>query len=64
MGILDRISKEVAEIDRRVAQINDRAAVEIAELTKRKKVLVAAARVVTPELEAAVAALDAVGITI
>ena len=64
MGLLDRINKEVAEIDRKVDLIKAQAAVEVAELKTRRKALEAAAKVVTPELEAVVTGLDMVGITI
>ena len=64
MALLDRINKEIAAIDRRIDDIKVRAEEEIKGLKKRRQALSQAGKVITPELETAVAALDAVGISL
>ena len=54
----------MAEIDRQVDRIRTRAEEEIKDLLRRKDALKKAYKVITPELEAAVAALEAVGISL
>ena len=64
MSLIDRINKQVAEIDLRIGRIRAAASEEVKELTAKKEALVAAKRVITPEVEAAVAGLDAAGFPI
>ena len=61
MSLIDRINKQVVEIDLRISRVRATANEEVKELTAKKDALVAAKRVITPEVEAAVAGLDAVG---
>lgn len=64
MALLDRISKEIQEIDRRIDKVQQVAAEEIKELRQRKSALTAVANFITPELEAALLALEKAGIAI
>ena len=61
MSLIDRINKQVAEIDLRIGRVRAAAVEEVKELIVKKDALVAAKRVITPEVEAAVAGLDAAG---
>ena len=60
----DKINKEIQEIDRRIANIQLRAEEEVKDLRRRRQALDTYLKVITPELEAAMAALDAAGINI
>lgn len=64
MALLDRVNKEIVEIDRQIARVQNRADEELKDLRRRKQALILAAQVISPELEAAMAALEAVGITL
>ena len=62
MVLLDRVNKEIQAVDLQIARVQDLAREQLKELNKRRIALIAVLQVITPELEAAVAALESVGI--
>ena len=64
MALRDRLQKEIQTIDSRIADLKTRADNEIAALRTKRQALQEAKRLITDDLEAAVAALDRVGISI
>jgi hypothetical protein len=62
MTLTERVDKQIVEIDAAIQRIQVKAAAEVAALEKRRSALLSARSQVTPELERAVAGLEAVGI--
>jgi hypothetical protein len=58
----DVIDSRIADIDARIKRVQDKASDEIASLTRSKIALTQARGVVTPQLDKAVAALQAIGL--
>lgn len=62
MTLIERIDKQLGELDAKIQRIQAQAQSEVATLERRRVALLRARSQVTPELEAAVRGLESVGI--
>ncbi len=61
MTLVDQVNAKIAELDARIAFVQDRAQDEVQALAKQRNVLVGAKALITDDLEKAVAALQRLG---
>lgn len=61
MNLADKVNQDLADIDSRILFLKDKARAEVAALLEKKAVLLKIQSLLTPELEAAVAALQTQG---
>jgi len=62
MSLRERIDRQIADLDSRIRNIQERATEETAALRRKREALVKVRALITMEIEAAVRALEVVGI--